>query len=186
MEVGFEMISIFRMHKEIEGTRMCMTLIFVQLVNIAQSSNVCSLTKMGHILMKVELQKARIFILQFHRRQKYGHNQEDYHSFPRCWKCGSRALYSSMSHHGKKIRDPVASWANCGSVHPAKFSWCRFSPHIRQAQHTRPSQQLRPAPRVRSQQQLKAIARPQSKKSTPVKKEWTRLKYVQIFYPSSI
>lgn len=78
------MTAISRMYKKIEGNRIDMPLIPVQLVNTAQ--NIFNLTKLEHMLIKVEPQKATTFIQQC---QKYGHHQDNCHCFPSCVKYDS-------------------------------------------------------------------------------------------------
>lgn len=72
--VGSKVISVCRMQKIIERTRSDMLLILVQLVSLTSNTNTDNLIKPGHMLIKVETQKARSYIPRCHRHQKYGQN----------------------------------------------------------------------------------------------------------------
>lgn len=138
MEVEFEVISVARRHKKIEGTRTDMSLIMVQLVSTAHIFN---LTKLGPMLIKVASQKVRTSFSQWHRYQKYGHNKYNCHRSPRGVKCAEQ----QVSHVCQKPRDTTATCTICGDLHPANFRDVD-SPHKpdqtrKPGQHISPKQQ---------------------------------------------
>lgn len=139
VDEGFDVISVARMHKKVQGTRTDLPLILVQMKKTDTNRRIFTLTKLGHILVKVEHQRAKTYISQCHRCQKFGHNQDSCHRSPRCVKCGQQHI----SHQCEKPRDSPATCANCGGPHPASFRGCRAAPQTRPARQTRPAQQAR-------------------------------------------
>lgn len=70
-DVGFEVISVARMHKKINGTRIEMPLILEQPVTLVQNRNMFHLRKLGNMFIKVDPHKTKTNILQCHRCQEF-------------------------------------------------------------------------------------------------------------------
>lgn len=53
MKMGMDVIAANRMHKNIEGTRIDMSLFLLKLDNSTQNKNIFYITKLGHMLIKI-------------------------------------------------------------------------------------------------------------------------------------
>lgn len=124
MDLGFEVISVARMHKKMMETELTYRWLWCNSLTQFRTGASSYKPKWGHMLNTVELQNTRTFISQRHRQQ-YGHNQERCHSSARYVKCNKQHII----HLRKKALDTAAICANGGGPHSANFRGSR-PPHM--------------------------------------------------------
>lgn len=92
-----------------------------------QNRNLFKITKLRHMLIKVEPLKARTSVPQCYWYQLYENNQDNCHRSPRRMKWGQQHI----SHFCKKPQYLARTCANCGGPHCANFAGCRVTPHAK-------------------------------------------------------
>lgn len=102
-----------------------MHLILVQLGKEDQNKIVYNLTKLCHMLLKVEPQKTKTTIMP-----QVSNLLTQCHQNPRCLKCGQVHLI----YFCQKSRCTAANCANSGKLHSDNYRSCSFTPQTRQTQ----------------------------------------------------